>query len=188
MSETIQLITLADGDVTSIRAPRLGRYSIDVLPGAVVDANLDLGRVHIVERSFALRLPSSVTGRVVSVASRARRTHFDYGAELFVLAPLGAEAHGDRHAHGAADAHDGGLVFNAPMDGQFYRRPSPAEPPFVPDGTIVNPGDRIGLIEVMKFFYPIRWEGEAAVRLVRFAVGDSVAVTAGQTLAYFERV
>lgn len=188
MSETIHLIARPDDGVTRVCAPKLGRYSIDVVAGAVVDANIDVGRVHIVERSFAVRLPAGTVGRVVGVSSRARRTHFDYGAELFVLAPLDSVAHGDRHTQGAADSQSGGLVFNAPMDGQFYRRPSPNDPPFVPDGTVVNPGDRIGLIEVMKFFYPIRWEGEAAVRLVRFAVGDSVAVTAGQTLAWFEAV
>lgn len=187
MSGILSLHAARSDDRTVLTAPKLGRYSLDVVPGAIVDSHVDIGRVYVLELSWALRLPAGVSGRVVSIASRARRHPLAFGDEVITLAPLVDAGDSEHHAHQTPGAAAGSIEFAAPMDGQFYRRPSPGEPPFVPDGALVQPGERIGLIEVMKFFYPIRWEGSEPARLVSFAVGDAVAVTAGQTLAWFER-
>jgi biotin carboxyl carrier protein len=53
------------------------------------------------------------------------------------------------------------LSFAAPMSGRFYRRPSPAEPPFVAEGDVVERGRTIGLLEVMKTFNRLVYQGEA---------------------------
>ena len=73
----------------------------------------------------------------------------------------------------------------APLPGIFYRRPSPNEVPFVEEGAQVVPGGAVGLIVVMKNFFPV--EDETGGTLVRFLVEDGAAVEAGETIAEIER-
>jgi biotin carboxyl carrier protein len=56
---------------------------------------------------------------------------------------------------------EGALAFIAPMSGRFYSRPSPSEPPFVSDGDIVKRGQTLGLLEVMKTFNRLVYEGDS---------------------------
>jgi len=72
----------------------------------------------------------------------------------------------------------------APLPGIFYRRPSPDDPPFVEEGGSIAAGDTIGLIEVMKSFYPIEAEAEGTV--TRFMVVDGDAVDADDPIAEVE--
>ncbi|RME23553.1 MAG: hypothetical protein D6798_13300, partial [Deltaproteobacteria bacterium] len=44
----------------------------------------------------------------------------------------------------------GAVSVEAPMEGSYYWRPAPDQPPFVTVGDVVEAGGRIGLIEVMK--------------------------------------
>jgi acetyl-CoA carboxylase biotin carboxyl carrier protein len=68
----------------------------------------------------------------------------------------------------------------APLPGVFYRRPSPDQPEFVREGEVVNPGDTVGLIEIMKTFYELKAE-EAGV-VGNFLVSNEVIVDAGQEI------
>lgn len=52
-------------------------------------------------------------------------------------------------------AADGLLTITAPIVGTFYRAPAPGAPPFVTEGTTVEPDTVVGLIEVMKMMNPI---------------------------------
>ena len=67
-----------------------------------------------------------------------------------------------------------------PLPGLFYRRPTPAEPPFKAEGDSVTAGETVGLVEVMKSFTPV--VAEVAGRVLRFHVGDEEPVMAGQPL------
>jgi acetyl-CoA carboxylase biotin carboxyl carrier protein len=49
----------------------------------------------------------------------------------------------------------GKAIIRSPMVGTFYRAPSPKEPPFVDIGSIVNVGDPLCVIEIMKLFTTI---------------------------------
>lgn len=69
----------------------------------------------------------------------------------------------------------------APLPGIFYRRPAPTEPPFAEEGAMVEAGATLGLIEVMKNFFPV--EAEAAGTVTRFLVEDGEAVEADQPVA-----
>ena len=82
--------------------------------------------------------------------------------------------------HGGAD-DVAGLEF-APLDGQFYLRPSPDAPPFVTPGQRVEPGATIGLIEVMKFYYPVRYEGTEPFTAGDYLLPNASPVSAGQGL------
>ncbi len=72
----------------------------------------------------------------------------------------------------------------APLPGVFYRRPSPEEPPFVEEGANIAAGDTIGLVEVMKSFFPV--EAEAKGTVIRFVVADGDVVDADAPIAEVE--
>jgi acetyl-CoA carboxylase biotin carboxyl carrier protein len=61
---------------------------------------------------------------------------------------------------------DSAKAVTAPLTGVFYRSPSPQAPPFVQVGSIVSPGDVIGLIEAMKLFNEVRSTIAGRVRKV----------------------
>ena len=70
-------------------------------------------------------------------------------------------------------------AITAPMGGIIYFRPSPEEANFI-SGQIITPGQTVALIEVMKCFYPIVYEGKAEVKLKAFLVEEGAVVTAGE--------
>jgi acetyl-CoA carboxylase biotin carboxyl carrier protein len=47
------------------------------------------------------------------------------------------------------------------MSGRFYSRPSPTEAPFVAVGDSVRHGQTVGLLEVMKTFNRLVYQGDA---------------------------
>ncbi len=72
----------------------------------------------------------------------------------------------------------------APIPGTFYRAASPGEPPLKAEGDAVQPGDAVGLIEVMKTFNQVL--AEDAGRIVRFLIENEDPVMAGQPLYELE--
>lgn len=81
-------------------------------------------------------------------------------------------------------AGEQGIV--APMEGMFYRRPSGQDPAFVQEGDEIEPGTVVGLIEVMKCFYPIKYEGKKRVKVKSLMMQESGAVNPGDLLLIVE--
>ncbi len=77
-----------------------------------------------------------------------------------------------------------GAVVAAPLLGTFYRRPSPEAPLFVEVGSAVEPGQTVGLIEVMKSFHEVT--AEIAGTVTRILVDEGEAVEFGQPLMELE--
>ncbi|MFQ5425502.1 MAG: acetyl-CoA carboxylase [Gaiellales bacterium] len=71
-------------------------------------------------------------------------------------------------------------TIQAPFPGTFYRRPSPEADPYVSEGDTVNPGDVVGLIEIMKNFHEVLADERGVVD--SFLVLDEDLVEAGQAL------
>ena len=78
----------------------------------------------------------------------------------------------------------GQFEVTAPMVGTFYRAPSPEAPPFVEIGTLVEKGQTLCLIEVMKLFTTIY--AERAGRIVQIGPNNGDLVEFGQTLFVIE--
>lgn len=72
-------------------------------------------------------------------------------------------------------------TIKSPVPGIFYRRPNPDADPYVDEGDGVQPGDVVGLVEIMKTFYEVT--ADAAGVVVRFLVGNEDLVEAGQDVA-----
>jgi len=62
----------------------------------------------------------------------------------------------------------------APMIGTFYHSPEPGAPPFVAVGDSVVPGQRIGILEVMKMMSPVEAQVAGIVREVLVPDGGAV--------------
>lgn len=79
----------------------------------------------------------------------------------------------------------GGLVaVPAPVDGLFYRAPSPVDPPYVSPGDSVPAGHVLGLVEVMKTMMEVRSPCPGAVRAV--LAENGAMIQAGRTLFELE--
>jgi len=78
----------------------------------------------------------------------------------------------------------GAIGVTVPMEGAFWTRPSPADPPFAAPGTRVEPGDTVGLIEVMKTFTPVRAQRGGVV--VSWRVADGAPVSPGEVIGWLD--
>jgi len=77
------------------------------------------------------------------------------------------------------------VPISAPSAGVFYRRPEPEAPPYVEVGSIVEPGDTLALIEVMKSFGPV--VSQVKGEIVEILAEDSKPVEYGQVLFLIKR-
>ncbi|MSQ04315.1 MAG: biotin carboxyl carrier domain-containing protein [Myxococcales bacterium] len=74
-----------------------------------------------------------------------------------------------------------GELLKAPIHGIFYRRPTPAEAAYIEVGASLTRGQVVGLVEVMKSFHPVVWQGQDG-RVVAILVVDLAEVAHGQPL------
>lgn len=72
----------------------------------------------------------------------------------------------------------------SPVPGVFYRRPDPESPEYAVPGASVGAEDTIGLIEVMKSYFPV--PSGAAGTVVEFTAENEDVVDAGQVIAVIE--
>jgi len=68
----------------------------------------------------------------------------------------------------------------SPLPGTFYRRPSPDQPEYTTEGDIVQVGDVVGLVEVMKSFHEVLSDVSGTVTKV--LAENEEAIMAGQPL------
>jgi acetyl-CoA carboxylase biotin carboxyl carrier protein len=71
-------------------------------------------------------------------------------------------------------------TIKSPLPGTFYRRPNPDADPYVTEGERVQPGDVVGIVEIMKSFHEIASDAEGVV--ARFLVENEELVDAGQDI------
>ena len=182
------LIEEEDGRV-HLSAPAVGTWSEIPSAGSWLAPGAVAGQLTCLNERFVLRLPADRGGVVEQVAGENRAMLVAYGQRLFRLEPLGdATALGQGGLTQAGSRAESGRVFRAPTDGVFYRKPAPEVPAFVEAGTTLRRGQPIGLIEVMKTFNQVLFEGDdlpdsATVEAV--LVEDATEVTAGQALIRF---
>jgi acetyl-CoA carboxylase biotin carboxyl carrier protein len=64
----------------------------------------------------------------------------------------------------------------SPVNGVFYRSPSPGAPPYVNEGDIVSPGTVLCLIEAMKVMNEIKAEKKCKIIKILCENGSSVSI------------
>ena len=150
-----------------------------------------MGQLAQGNRRRPLALPPEVSGRIVSALPRDRVVPVAYGALLFELAPLSADApHPDEAAertleHAGLGLPQGARAVLAPTDGVFYRRTGPGAPAFVELGQQVRAGQAVGLVEVMKTFNQVLYGGSDlpdSATVLEIRADDGTEIRAGQVL------
>lgn len=64
----------------------------------------------------------------------------------------------------------------SPINGVFYRSPSPGAPPFVNEGDIVSPGSVLCIVEAMKIMNEIKADKKCRIVKILCENGSSVSV------------
>lgn len=89
-------------------------------------------------------------------------------------APAAAPAASVVDVEPVAPAAPAGHTVRSPMVGTFYRSSSPDAPSFVEEGTVVNKGDTLCIIEAMKMMNQIEADKAGKVTQVLIEDGQSV--------------
>ena len=99
-----------------------------------------------------------------------------------------AEAKADTPAQAATAApkSETGTPFKSPMIGTFYRKSGPDKDPFVKVGDTIKKGDVLCIIEAMKLFNEIEYDGDGG-KVVKILVDDASPVEYDQPLFLIEK-
>ncbi|MCS7150893.1 MAG: acetyl-CoA carboxylase, biotin carboxyl carrier protein [Endomicrobia bacterium] len=79
---------------------------------------------------------------------------------------------------------DGTEEITSPLNGVFYRSPSPGAPPFVKEGDIVQPGSVLCIVEAMKIMNEIK--SDKKCKIIKVLCENGSSVTAGTKLFLVE--
>lgn len=182
MTEEITALSSTTDGGFVLESPAVGTFTPIRRDGQLVEPGDQIGSLRILSRELAVVVPKGVSGRL-GYGLREKAVPVAYGTHLFAVAP--SEVAGT-HSENDDSTAEGGTVVRAQMDGQFYQRPSPEEPAFVSVGQRIEPGTKIGLIEVMKFFYPVIFEGSEPATITALVAADAAPVEAGDALIALE--
>ena len=164
-----------DGADSELVAPGVGIFTPTAVEGEVVSPGQVVGAIEVLGTEHPLRAPEGVAGQVTWRAGSGRtRVPIQYGDAVFRVS-RGAEVRVAESPQ-ARETGAASLVFAAPMSGRFYGRPSPNEAAFINAGDTIVRGQTIGLLEVMKTFNRLVYQGDA---LPKSAVVDAIVPADG---------
>lgn len=187
MSDPLELLVRREGERVLLLAPDVGRVTGVHPKGTNLTGGQTAGVLLRLGRSVTLTVPAGVSGTVASEAPGAFRQPVGAAAVLYELLPLAA---GDAQA-AAEDAEVSAAdAMLSPQSGRFYRKPSPADPDFVSAGDVIQAGDPIGLIEVMKTFAQVPYAPGPGLperaKVIEVLVADGADVDRGTPLLRVE--
>jgi acetyl-CoA carboxylase biotin carboxyl carrier protein len=150
-----------DGESSDLLAPSVGIFTPAVTKGEIVSSGQLVGTLDVLGVLHELTVAEGVAGRVTQCAGGGRsRVPVQYGDALLAISIASTgELAAATSATGAGT--EDAPAFVAPMSGRFYIRPSPTEAPFISVGDTVQRGQTVGLLEVMKTFNRLVYQGEA---------------------------
>lgn len=148
------------GEQTELLAPSVGVFLPSVAAGELLASGQSIGMIEVLGVRRDLFVPQGIEGRVSKRIGGGRaRVPVQYGDVLLSISTATMALSRDADPSETAGS-DGALAFTAPMSGRFYSRPSPTEQPFVSAGDIVKRGQTLGLLEVMKTFNRLVYQGD----------------------------
>ena len=190
-SGSLTAIAEFSGSQYTVLSPTVGNYTAMPQPGAYLPGGSFVGRLKILNTFYDLCLPGDISGLVVTDSAKDFIFPVEYGQELFRLNQdkrflEAGEQTVQLIAKAEANAEsEAGCVIIAFTPGIFYAKPGPDAPPFVTLGQEIKKGKALGLIEVMKTFNYIIFQGTAqgeAGIIKKIYVKDSQEVKLGQPL------
>ncbi|NUM36637.1 MAG: hypothetical protein HUU50_19015 [Candidatus Brocadiae bacterium] len=191
MQREFVLLYQKENDTILIQSPCVGFVANLPFPGDILIPESQVGNVQILSSQYALKLPKGVCGKVGDYDTNMKVKPVGYQEILFPLLPLD-QIKSDIFSTTAEERKvEGEYTIFAPSDGIFYRRPSPDSPNYVEKGNIVKKGQVLGLVEVMKCFNQIAFQGSGIpdqAKLVEIYVQDACEVKYQQPLFVFSLV
>lgn len=154
-----------DGALIKVLSPRVGMIGIHQKIGHVVGEGTTIGELSSLGRRFALVVPKAGT-----IKSLGSSLSVGYGDTILSL---------EMTSFTSEPAIEDNATIDATMDGLLYLSPTPKSPPFVNVGDEIKPGQTIGLIEVMKCFYPMKYQGTNPTKILGVLIGNATPVTSG---------
>ncbi len=186
---TARLVT--EGSDLVLLAPAVGRWRHAPAVGNLISPGDIIGELSVLGVLYRLRAPADAAGIVTERPGPSlAEIPVPYGAVLMRLDPEASPAGvGPAAAGVGSDGDAGGLTFRTPLSGRFYVRPGPDQDPFVAVGGIVETGQTIALLEVMKTFNRVTYGGEglpARARVLAIVPADEDDVEEGDVLLRVE--
>ncbi|MGB3050587.1 MAG: biotin/lipoyl-containing protein [Polyangiales bacterium] len=150
-----------DREDSELLSPSVGVFMPRVTEGELLASGQSIGTIEVLGVLRELIVPAGVGGRVTErIGGRRARVPVQYGDALLSISTTSMANLSEADSSASVEP-EGALAFTAPMSGRFYGRPSPTEPPFVSAGDIVQRGQTLGLLEVMKTFNRLVYQGDA---------------------------
>lgn len=177
-------------------APGVGMFRSAPNPGALVGPDQAIGALEILGVVHHVLAPAGAGGLVVGPdeaprAPAAARRPVGFDDLLLTLDPSATRGDSAVSQGGPAASAtvSGAAVLRAPTSGRFYVRSGPGKPVFVGVGAVIEAGQTVGLIEVMKTFSRVLYGGDALpsrARVVRICQTDESDVAQGDPLIEVE--
>jgi acetyl-CoA carboxylase biotin carboxyl carrier protein len=149
----------------------------------------DLGELKIKEGDYTLIIKNKGVGYQTVVASPTPQPLITNQApvreESYIEeSPKAEEA---RSVAAAAASNENQVTFRSPMVGTFYRKPGAEKDVFVKVGDTVKSGDVLCIIEAMKLFNEIEFDGATGGKIIKILAEDSSPVEYDQPLFLIEK-
>lgn len=163
-----------------LASPQPGHFHPSITKGPLAARDV-IGTLSVLGQTIELVIPAGVVGWIDGeIAARA----VDYGDPIATLVPAMAGSTSIDEAV-AAKEQTSGPVFRAPTSGRYYGRPAPDKPAFVTVGMDLSEGTTVCLLEVMKTFNRVLFDGERA-RVKEVLVAEGADVSAGDPILALE--
>ncbi|MDW7681399.1 MAG: biotin/lipoyl-containing protein [bacterium] len=176
---------------TKILSPAVGFYSSAPNPESLLTPGAFIGKLQILNTEIELYLPENVGGKVEFDGERDKIYPVEYKQELFRLIPENIDLKKEtiKAAVELKEKQEKGFVLRASTTGIFYCKPSPDAPPYVELGQQIESGKVVGLIEVMKTFNQVVFQGtdkSETGKITQILVEDTAEVKLGDALFVVE--
>ncbi|HLP19509.1 MAG TPA: acetyl-CoA carboxylase biotin carboxyl carrier protein [Chitinophagales bacterium] len=139
----------------------------------------DIGELRVKEGDFAITIKNKGFETVVAQPVMQQ-------VSAPAVTPKAETQTAQTEAPKAEAKNDNLITFRAPMVGTFYRKPGIDKDPFVKVGDAVNSGDTLCIIEAMKLFNEIEFDGTGG-KIVKILAEDNSPVEYDQPLFLIEK-
>ncbi len=140
----------------------------------------DIGELKVKEGDFAITIKNKGSETVYTTSVAAPQIQPATTSQPAVTNSTQTEA------PKAEVKNDNLVTFRAPMVGTFYRKPGADKDPFVKVGDAIKSGDTLCIIEAMKLFNEIEFDGISGT-IVKILAEDNSPVEYDQPLFLIEK-
>ncbi len=163
-----------NGQFLELLSPSVGRAKVMVEIGQRITAKNPVAEFFQLNRRIMLFAPDNCVGLVTARKNSLKIIDLMYDEPFLTIDK--SEGLSQTIANEILAL---GRSIDAPMDGMFYLSSSPETPAFVKVGDKILPGQTLGLIEVMKCFYPLQFQGLKPATISKIVVKNATAVNYG---------